>query len=352
MATYHLNKKGYYTPCKATTQACPLSGKHISETEYAELKNSSDPTVEHNFTASPDSYYTNAKEAYEAIVAENDTADKIQKATDEYTGKLYAKEGIDPNTSPYMVDREAEEAVNHAKKILRNHYIKAGVNPTKASYLADDAAKLKNGIKPIIRKTDKLDPEIESKTLAAANAANEDPDFVNAVSESEAKKELGLRTRAILSKRDEFKRDLTRNVADGRAYVGISAAVTDRAVANLREANAWKKAGVPDEAKACETSRVLSSDLTTDAKGKINNAWAEVDGKVEKIVGYVPPKQHMMGYSGHLVTESGKTVSSGIHYANFGHTTSGVAKVILGAKQGKELKADRFNIHSIIDSGD
>ena len=359
--TYHLNKKGYYAPCKASKRACPITGlsDHISQTQFDALKKEGDPTVAHNFAASETSYYTQAKNAYERLITQKRLNAQVEKEVDAFNQKQYAELGlIDENGKlaiSYKSGWDEKDEKDKAIDRLRELYVEEGVNPAKARFIAEDIAKQRSGIKAVIRKTDKLDPEIEEKTRRAAERSTTDPVFLEHESKHSKYVENNAKFSKAVEKGQAYRKELVQKYqAEKGVFVGyVEDSTFQNVTKKYEEAIAWKKGGIPDTAHSVKTESLKQEDLSVDSKGRINNAWVRLNnGKVEKIVGFRANDKPTFGTSDHLYTESGTMVSSGIHYHSYTKSVSGFGNIIVGDKNGSTFTSDTFNLQSVLDSGD
>lgn len=359
MSNYHLNSRGYYTICEATIRSCPLkSAPHISPQEYVVLEAEGSAQILHNFTASDDSYFTKAKEEYELTVQREAASTKIEKEVFEYQQKLYAEAGLldeAGKTTYYDHVQALTTTKKEALYLIKQAYVDAGVNPAKASFIVEDIAKQKKDIKPVIRKKDTRDAEIEAKTFQAVKTLEQDEQFNSLRAKYNEATTVIEKHSEILSKREAYRKKLVSEIGGAAGYVyRISSTDVEKAKTNMETAIAWKKAGVPDKAQKIETSKVQPELLSTGKDGKINNAWVQTDSGIERVVAYKPsPKGNVFGYSGSLVTDTGKQVSSSIHYHSYSKSVGGIDGVIISDKKGGAFQTKGpFSIQSIMDSGD
>ncbi len=358
MTTYHLNKKGYYAPCQAAKRSCPLGGsEHISETEFQTLKENGSPEILHNFGASETSYYTAAKNKYEQLAQRERLNTKIDQELNRFVNKKYVEEGLIGEDGKILSGAgwDKKYAKEEAIERLRKLYVEAGVNPAKARFISEDIAKQANGIKPVIRKKDKLDTEIEEKTTAAVKLAATDPEFNEALQKYEKADSMNAAYLRVLDAKTAYRKELSHKYQQQLGFFPepVHESQIASAKKGLEEANAWKKAGIADSASKVLTASVRPNDLSVDAQGRINNAWVRLpSGKVEKIVGYKADDKQTYGTSGNLYTTSGALVAAHTHYHSYRSHESGIGSIIITPKQGKAFEAENFNIHSVLDSGD
>jgi len=355
MAKYHINKRGYYSPCTAGKRSCPLGANgHITQTQFDTIKaEGNNPAIATQVKAAPDSYFTKAKENFENLNKQAYLGNKVHKEVAAFEAKLLDKEGLEPGA--FLYAHKAQGLKADALKQLKTIYTNEGVAAMKATFMTEDIAKQPNGIKPVIRKKDKLDPDIEAKTTRAVEAAKNDADFQKIVKEYEEANKKAEAYRRVSAETDKFKRALVLKYAGPRAYSlpVITDSHKQQVAEAYRTAINWKSAGIPDEAEATSTSRIRPDSLSVNSQGKINNAWVQMsDGSVERIVGYEAPQVQAYGISGNLISEKGTKVSSHTHYANYRSAHSGINHIILGGKKGADFVSDNFSVHSSIDSGD
>lgn len=338
--------------CGATERPCPRSaGGHFSEAEYEKLEQEGDPRIPRKIEAAEDSYYTKAKKEYEEVTKRQAIEAEIAEDVRAYTDELYVQAGINPKTFGYVPMREREELTEEASKNLRAIYIEAGVNPTKATYIVNDIVEKADGgeLVPVVRRTDRLDPDIAAKTKAAVEAAKKDAKFQDSIATFKEHKRILNARHKVIEDSIKYQRKLQ---AEYAAKEGVNTAYPlqsssiDAVKEKFRNAILAKKAGVPDSAQQYPIEVVKPMDLSTDTKGKINNAWVQnKDGSVERIVSY--------SISGALETDKGTRVSKNTHYANYRSTVSGYQKIIISPKKGRDWdEYDSFSLTSSIDSGD
>lgn len=353
MSKYHLSKKGYYSECKAVRQPCPLSGGHISEGEYEQLKASNSPTVETNFAADPNSYYVKAKAQYEGIVERENASVKINQQVIAETDKLSVEAGLDPAHTPalYELDQELRGSKAQALNRLRELYVEEGVSPLKAGFITGDIAK-KDKITPVVKRKDSRDPEIGDKTKKAVERAKTDEEFQRHTADYDKAADTSHKLARIHMQASDLRRELSL-AAGVRLWSGFDSSERANAAKTLQSAIAWKQAGVPDSATTSLVSKVKQEEFSVDSRGEIDNAWVEVtSGKIEKVISYVPASDNSYGNSGHLVTENGTKVSSSTHYHSYKQDQAGTSSIIFGPHSGSSLSASSFSVHSVMDSGD
>ena len=344
-AKYHVSRNGYLTRCSASKRSCPRGGDHFTQPEYDKLVQMHDPRVRTATTGKhdPDSYYGKAEKAYEDSVRRLQRFDAIIAEQRKFEQRLMKERGLsDLNGSARM--QESDKAMKAAYDYAKEVYMEEGVNPAKASFIIQD---MKNNVsdplKPILKKRDRLDPDIAAKTKNAVERLNTDSKYKELTAGyTEAKRREAL-THDVIRKAENWKNEQLRTS-------GVTGMPNFTEEKEFQRAKAWLKAGIPPEAKDEWTASITPDRVSTDSKGRINNVWVETENGIERVVGY--NQRSKEGYSGALVTENGTEVNTWTHYHSYKGHHGGIDKVIIGAKNGAEFPEAEFNLSSSWDSGD
>jgi hypothetical protein len=343
---YHTSKNGFLTKCSASKRACPRGGVHYTQEQYDQLASENDSRIRGSVVKhDPESYYGKAEAAYVASVQRLKRFDIANEDKKAYEQKLLKEAGLttaDLSGTQEQVRKSLESALTYARDV----YVEEGVSYGKASFIIQDMkANTADPTKPITKRKDRLDPDIAVKTKNAVARLNEDSKYV------------GLRNAYVdAARKERIAWDI--GIKSAHYWQTIIRERNASGMPNLNEqkalekAKTWLKAGIPPEAKEVYTSGLTPADVSVDKKGRINNVWVETADGIERVVSYDDSKAEMRGASGHLITETGKKVSTYTHFHSYKSDNGGIRDVIVGKKNGTSFPAEKFVLHTSWDSGD
>lgn len=366
--TYHRSLNGAYTQCDATVRSCPRGG-HISlspadvaqavatgHPDYDQLagKNRLAADTQPLFLARMEDEYDQLREAR---VKEAKFNADYEKAV-----KKYSKEN--PPQYKTLTLAEVVETQRYQEKTAIKALVDAGVNPTKARYIQSDTpAEGSDAFYPPVKKRDRLDPDIKTKTEAALEALKSNPDYTTsrnrtiehnlAVKEASARRRDLMGIRAQIASQHGMENTFGGNLADDPAG--------QKALA-LAKARQWAANGnfPRTTITASSISTVDPQHVNLDEDGKFTNVWyGRADGSVTRVVGYERNPVATYGEpAAWMVTEDGERLTRNIRYANYTQTVTDPAKgdtrIFIARLQGENLphpKEERFMVDFSLDSG-
>lgn len=346
---YHTSRSGFLTACSASKRACPRKGVHFTQSEYDNLAANQDVRIRPNpskVTKDKEGYYKQAEKAYMQANTLEENYKKINKETAKYKARLFRQNGLkaaqENSYYPKLVGAE-ENMLRYA----REAYIKAGVSYGKAGFIVQDMKNKQDPTKPIVKRKDRYDENLNEKTKNAAKALAADAEYAKLTKIYREAKEKYDKSSQLSSHVAQRKYEQMRS----KGIIGTTNHQKEVVTEQFQQAKAWLNAGIPAEAKEHHIAAVTPAMISVDPDGRINNVWAEHNGKVQRVVGYVPSNGNY-GSSGKMVTESGDSISQIVHYHSYRREEGGTSKLIIANKKGATHPATGFNLVSEIDTGD